>query len=952
MKCLCSIQLGGSSTVWFIGIFLVAGAVQSTWASQETLFRDVFATSEMSAWTLQPPVNALGPIPANGAWKTQGGWLVATGTAPPWTVQTAGEPEWTDYALSVLVTIRKPAPKADFPIYSAEFDRYMPREDFPPLCQHTGQYRYRYYAGEFDWGSDAAVLVRYQDRNACYRVQLSTEYQEMILWHGTGGYLQVVPCRLESGRTYKLEVIVQGARVQVLLDGEKKIDYWHECLPTLSGGIGLAAYNATVAFGDVTVRTLGGEVPPMPTHRARFSARRWRGLRWVFDGNEPIFLMEKSPVPLDSYLAKTLFYHFVKLRPGYRPLYFCWVSVLSDPHVLQLVGDEDAIRVEGEGTEQLTLRFDTETPEHTLRGRHTDVLTYDRRRGAYRHDITTDVTFLADRTLRLIEFCDPLTYNNKAPGRGVRYPWLPAGHEWGVFIGEDGRLYRHPISQSLNLPRQNGWMTRKGHTFWMLYPDRAVCPVWEHDIPGQKTLLEVCHWGYDWHQRIPFQPPRTFKAGERFTIRYAMTGCRPEEAERLFLRSELHPQNERLKAEDEKRFLMVVPSPYGYPVCDPAGTTFDQLYNIRVPYVGWQFRGDYTMDRQVGHTDNYSLRLDGPAMVNGMFYHHMIDGYARRYLCSFWLKTRGVRGAGVVAKLKYSYRSTPCDTVETGITGDTDWQEISFVTTIPVPRAETYDSSDFILQLNGTGTVWLDDFCVRPLEDGETVTEHRPARKADGPRPSADYLLYLPCDEGEGPGCYDISGHGHSAKLHGVSWVRTERRSVLRFQDGATAFVPVLSEELRQAEGGEYPLPGLTLEAWVRPAAEKGGGALIGHLNSPLLFLRPAGKDSFTLNLRVTCKGKSHTLTSKPIVAAARWSHVAATIGADNVARLYVNGQAAGEKALEGKITFSSHYQMISIGTYGKSYGHPYWGEMAEIRWWSRAATAEEIAAAAAAGQP
>jgi len=43
---------------------------------------------------------------------------------------------------------------------------------------------------------------------------------------------------------------------------------------------------------------------------------------------------------------------------------------------------------------------------------------------------------------------------------------------------------------------------------------------------------------------------------------------------------------------------------------------------------------------------------------------------------------------------------------------------------------------------------------------------------------------------------------------------------------------------------------------------------------------------------------------------------------------------------------------MISIGTYGKSYGHPYWGEMAEIRWWSRAATAEEIAAAAAAGQP
>ncbi len=67
-------------------------------------------------------------------------------------------------------------------------------------AEHSGQYRYRYYAGEFDWGSDAAVYVRYQERTACYRVQLSTEYQEMILWHGTGGYLQVVPCKVNPAK--------------------------------------------------------------------------------------------------------------------------------------------------------------------------------------------------------------------------------------------------------------------------------------------------------------------------------------------------------------------------------------------------------------------------------------------------------------------------------------------------------------------------------------------------------------------------------------------------------------------------------------------------------------------------------------------------------------------------------------------------------------------------------
>jgi len=501
-------------------------------AGAEALFKDRFAASDISAWTLQPPVNALGPIPANGTWQTRDGALVATGTAPPWTVQTAGDPAWTDYRLSLLVTILKPTPRADFPIYHAEFDRYMPREDFPPLSQHTGEYRYRYYAGEFDWGSDAAVLVRYQDRNACYRVQLSTEYQEMILWHGTGGYLQVVPCKLEPGRAYKLEVVVQGAHIAVLVDGEQKIDYWHECLPTLAGGIGLAAYNATVAFRGVTVTALTGEPPPMPAHRASFSTRRWRGLLWLFDGNEPIVLMEKDHSGMDSYNAKALWFHQVKLRPGYRPQYVCWVSVLYTPHALQLEGDESAVRVRGAGTDRLRLEFDTITPENTLRGNHTDVLTYDRAQGTYRHDITTTLTFLAERTLSRLEFCDPLTYNNKFPGRGVRYRWLPAGHEWGVFIGEDGKLYRHPISQSLNLPGQNGWVTQRGHSFWMLYPDRAVCPVWEHDVPGEKTSLGVCHWGYDWHQRVYWDKPRTFKEGDRFTIHYALTGCIPRTTSR------------------------------------------------------------------------------------------------------------------------------------------------------------------------------------------------------------------------------------------------------------------------------------------------------------------------------------------------------------------------------------------------------------------------------------
>jgi len=189
------------------GVMALAVGLPDAQGAERVLLREL----KLKDCTLLEPVNALGPIKPNGAWKEEGDSIVATGTAAPWTIQVAGDGKWSDYRLSAKVTIRRPAPKADFPIYHAEFDRYLPREWFPPMCQHTGQYRYRYYGGEFDWGSDAAVFVRYRDREDCYRVQLSTEYQELILWHGIGGYLQVVPCELKPGRAYKLEV---AARTQ------------------------------------------------------------------------------------------------------------------------------------------------------------------------------------------------------------------------------------------------------------------------------------------------------------------------------------------------------------------------------------------------------------------------------------------------------------------------------------------------------------------------------------------------------------------------------------------------------------------------------------------------------------------------------------------------------------------------------------------------------------------
>lgn len=934
----------------------------TVFAAGTPLFADAFATGDTKAWTLQPPVNALGPIPANGSWKTEGNALVATGASAPWTIQTAGDAGWTDYRLSTHITIRTPAPKANYPIFSGEFDRYLPREDYGDLVQHTGQYRYRYYAGEFDWGSDAAVFVRYQNRNDCYRVQLSTEYQELILWHGVGGYLQVAPCKLEAGRSYTLEVEARGAHLQVFLDGKKRIDYWHTCLPTLTGGIGLAAYRSTIAFQQVKVTALPASTEATPAHQASFSHRVWRGLHWVFDGNEPVVLLEPDPNPNGGdYMGHVMIYHFVKLRPGYRPLYYGYVGIMRDSASnTAFLGNVADIQYSGQGTDQLTIPFDTTSSDKSLLTHHTDVLRYDRVRGTYRHDIKVDITFAKDLTINsTLEFCDPITYNNKEPGRLNKYPWLPAGHRWGVLRSDDGNIYRHPISQSLDIGGQNQYFTKPGEGFWMLYPDRAVCPVFEHHIPGQSTHIGVCHWGYDWHQLVDWPASQhQMKAGSHYTINYTLTGYPPVEGEKLFLASKLHPHMDNAEPADQPILnYLRLPSAYAFPVCDPSGTSFEQLYSVREPYIGWQFYGDYQNDREVGHNDHYSMRLDGPTSASGLIYHHMLDSNAKSYLCTCWLKTKGVKGK-VLVHLKYPYGEwgdKHNDVVDTGLTGDHDWTEISFITTEPAISPTTYDMSEFLVEVKGGGTVWLDDFSLRPIADGEQVTEHRPAAvPVAAVEPAKDLLLDLTCSEGNGSSLFDASNHGNYAKLHDVTWDNSGKRPVLHFEKTSLVCVPTPSPELAQTPKAEYPgKSGLTVEAWIRPAAGTGGGTIIGFLYSPQLYLQPTtDKAKYTLNFSLNFVGTVLTLTSDPLIPANAWTHVAGSLTAEGNARLYINGKLVKEQQHTGKLTYSNYTPAITIGCYGMRWQPSYVGDMTDIRWWSRAASDTEIATAAASGQP
>jgi hypothetical protein len=222
------------------------------------------------------------------------------------------------------------------------------------------------------------------------------------------------------------------------------------------------------------------------------------------------------------------------------------------------------------------------------------------------------------------------------------------------------------------------------------------------------------------------------------------------------------------------------------------------------------------------------------------------------------------------------------------------------------------------------------------------------ATPAPAPQPvSKDYLIYLKADEGQGRSLMDSSGHGNSCKVFGGSWVASGERSVLHFDGKGLGLIANLSPELRQPATNTYPQPALTLEAWVRPAAGMGHGAIMGYMFSPILSLEAAGKEMYRLRLSLTADGKAVRLSTNPLVKAGQWSHVAATVGADGVMRLYVNGKEEATSTITGKIAYTAYWTMISIGMYGKQYGYPYAGDLAELRWWSRAATAEEMATAA-----
>jgi hypothetical protein len=192
-------------------------------------------------------------------------------------------------------------------------------------------------------------------------------------------------------------------------------------------------------------------------------------------------------------------------------------------------------------------------------------------------------------------------------------------------------------------------------------------------------------------------------------------------------------------------------------------------------------------------------------------------------------------------------------------------------------------------------------------------------------------------EEGSGTSTADASGHTLTGTLTNATWTTSGKFGKALSFNGTNALVTVAHNSLLALTTG------MTIEAWVRPAAtstdwataiikERGTTGLAYGLyaadgaNQP-----PAGY--------INRSGTDVSTTGTSVLAVNTWSHLAVTYDGANL-RLYVNGTQAASKAQTGNINSST--APLRFG------GNTIWGEyfnglIDEVRVYNVALTATQI---------
>jgi chitodextrinase len=256
------------------------------------------------------------------------------------------------------------------------------------------------------------------------------------------------------------------------------------------------------------------------------------------------------------------------------------------------------------------------------------------------------------------------------------------------------------------------------------------------------------------------------------------------------------------------------------------------------------------------------------------------------------------------------------------------------------------------VSLNGTqvGTDTGTTHTFSGLECGTSYTVAVVARDAAGnvSGPASVNASTSPCgsdqglvaaysfDGGSGSVLTDNSGNGRDGTIVGASWTPSGKyRSALHFNGtGDYVGLPAL---------GTFYKSAFTLEAWVKKdSSAKGDAAVVGTWTSgqnggPMLWF-----DYATSHLElVMSQGGSNYVDSGQLGAAGQWQYLAGTYDG-TTARLYLNGTQVASKTFTGNVGDSNTWR---IGAYDSTAGGFFDGTVDEVRIYSRALAAGDVAA-------
>lgn len=783
-----------------------------------------------------------------------------------------------------------------------------------------------------DRGFEAAVVLRRaNDDSSGYRLQFSSAYDEVALVrYPDGGYVASVEHVIETETPIKVKVSLSHNKLSVCIDGKEILVYDEELETPLGTGhvaFGVSS-SAKVEFSNVVVNddpAIGvvADCSPLPEARQgpRFTCREWLGGRlFVFDQDEPILQLHNAEDPS----------MFAKLAPGYKPLLtfdshwglenqgaFLEAKVTwSTPDVHPLPG------------ERLQVKW---TARHNLNRFQTSselVVGFDSIRQVYTYDITSELVVLPGEPFLFrygFDFehhtpLDPFRWQyllvKNAKGEMTYRPLSPFDpgvlsdiqtyHGLRVWHGRSSDDYR--ISPAVEYRIQPEWISTRNES---------------GDLIQRKLNTAVCAAFYD--TGVSFGAV-TAQPGDTLRVEYRYTGYTIEETNRLFAEARVQ-DNPRIDPTHHFVFLreqwptirfndsLAMDKPWW------GGRPLLSGHNARPTYELATVDGQQVL--KLPPVSN-ALAPVGPAALE-----------PGRYLVTVRVKSNNVHGPGgriEVLTLKKPdlhgngyLRMDESNIAEQHVryfgNGSSDWQEMSFDFQLKP------DATALAIGLGneGTGEVFVESISVLPLAEDAVVS---PSQLVESNALSSmpGVLWDLRMEEGSGYYVYNYGGSSYrNLELANIDWVSGEERPAIRFaeNDPARADYPalgILDLNVRHETHGSSYLPvrhgafglaghhgggevrkGLTLCAWIKPAAEmgrsthQGKGDIIGYGARRFILSLSGQTAPYTLQGRINVNSR---VESTATLEAERWYHVALVAEPSDsqwLVRLYLDGETVGE---------------------------------------------------------